>query len=505
MKRTIHILVGGAFFALTTYINAAPITWQAVRDVADDADVAVNGGVIKAYTFGSGNKPMVNGVAFQPFGSQTADQQSLGQDFNVGQDFNAFYINSALSEDYNSVLAGGVQDTANMEAAKPQTVTLNGLKAGRKYQVQLWVADNRSWPGVNPAFASEAETVQGSATDTNIPTLHWQGGDKGATAQTVTGTFTADKGEQTLTFTPTSGFFKGKNWFTSQLNALVLLDLSPGVPRPPKPALVKPVVTVKTLDDCNVVWNSPSKHPFGSMPLGNGDIGLNVWVDENGDLVFYISKVDAYDAGHLLPKLGRVRLRFEPKLDVKDFQQTLVLRDAAIEVKAGDVKLKVWVDANSPVIRVEGSSATPRTAVIAVESLRQLADAESALPGATTTRSGPACSLCATAWISVVTTAKSCSASTARSSWKRAGGIMSAASTGTRYPATCVTINWPRSSCLRSCASITSTPVSASFSTRCSCRARTNSLPTMPTGSRSAMPAARCLWKGSVVPRPTRG
>lgn len=45
------------------------------------------------------------------------------------------------------------------------------------------------------------------------------------------------------------------------------------------------------------------------MPLGNGDVGLNVWVDENGDLAFYISKVDAFDAGHYLPKLGRVRLR----------------------------------------------------------------------------------------------------------------------------------------------------------------------------------------------------
>jgi hypothetical protein len=54
----------------------------------------------------------------------------------------------------------------------------------------------------------------------------------------------------------------------------------------------------------NVVWNTPSESSFGSMPLGNGDIGLNVWVEKNGDLLFYISKVDAFDAGHLLPKLG---------------------------------------------------------------------------------------------------------------------------------------------------------------------------------------------------------
>ena len=60
----------------------------------------------------------------------------------------------------------------------------------------------------------------------------------------------------------------------------------------------------------NIVWDSPNRDSFGSMPLGNGDVGLNVWVEENGDLVFYISKVDAFDAGHRLPKLGRMRARF---------------------------------------------------------------------------------------------------------------------------------------------------------------------------------------------------
>ena len=41
------------------------------------------------------------------------------------------------------------------------------------------------------------------------------------------------------------------------------------------------------------------------MPLGNGDIGMNVWVEENGDLLFFISKTDSWsDAGRLL-KLGQ--------------------------------------------------------------------------------------------------------------------------------------------------------------------------------------------------------
>lgn len=58
----------------------------------------------------------------------------------------------------------------------------------------------------------------------------------------------------------------------------------------------------------NVVWNRPSKDSSGSMPVGNGDIGLNVWIEEDGDLLFYISKnrflVEHADAA-FIPSLGK--------------------------------------------------------------------------------------------------------------------------------------------------------------------------------------------------------
>ena len=44
------------------------------------------------------------------------------------------------------------------------------------------------------------------------------------------------------------------------------------------------------LNRCNVVWDSPSADCHGSMPIGNGDLAANVWVEPNGDLVFYLSK-----------------------------------------------------------------------------------------------------------------------------------------------------------------------------------------------------------------------
>ena len=44
----------------------------------------------------------------------------------------------------------------------------------------------------------------------------------------------------------------------------------------------------------NISWYTPGPTSAQSMPLGNADIGLNVWVDPNGDLEFYIGKTDAW-------------------------------------------------------------------------------------------------------------------------------------------------------------------------------------------------------------------
>jgi len=115
------------------------------------------------------------------------------------------------------------------------------------------------------------------------------------------------------------------------------------------------------MDQYNVVWDTPSKDSFGSMPIGNGDIGVNLWVKEDGDLFFYISKTDAWSENGRLLKLGRVRVKFLPNPFLKGmpFLQTLKLRQGEIEIHAGkgnsEMTLKVWVDANQPVIRVEAT------------------------------------------------------------------------------------------------------------------------------------------------------
>ena len=129
----------------------------------------------------------------------------------------------------------------------------------------------------------------------------------------------------------------------------------------------------------NVTWDSPSKDCSGSMPIGNGNIGLNVWVEENGDLLFYIGKTDAWGDNARLLKIGKVRIRLKPNPLQADslFRQTLDLKKGQITVevksKAGEgfpartAVLRLWIDANHPVIHVTIDSTEKLAATARIE------------------------------------------------------------------------------------------------------------------------------------------
>ena len=104
------------------------------------------------------------------------------------------------------------------------------------------------------------------------------------------------------------------------------------------------------LDRCNVTWTSPSRDSSGSMPLGNGDIGLNLWVEPDRDLLCYLSKTDAWCGTGRLLKVGRLRVSLDPNpfRAGLPFRQTLRLREGEIEIVAGAedqaVTLHIWVE-----------------------------------------------------------------------------------------------------------------------------------------------------------------
>jgi len=116
---------------------------------------------------------------------------------------------------------------------------------------------------------------------------------------------------------------------------------------------------------CNVVWDTPSPNASGSMPLGNGEVGLNVWVEPSGDLLFYVARTDAWDSHARLLKLGRIRLSIDPPLlgTGKPFRQELRLQQGAIHVEGGEpgrrARLALWADAHRPVVTIEGTTEVP--------------------------------------------------------------------------------------------------------------------------------------------------
>jgi fibronectin type 3 domain-containing protein len=123
-----------------------------------------------------------------------------------------------------------------------------------------------------------------------------------------------------------------------------------------------PADVLSQLNSYNEVWPSPSTNGSpGSMPIGNGDITANVWVENGGDLMMYIGKSDSWSEGTRLLKIGRTRIHFAPNpFSVgAPFNQTLDFYHGEIDIAAGQpdsqVNLRVWIDANQPVIRVEAT------------------------------------------------------------------------------------------------------------------------------------------------------
>ncbi|MGX1931024.1 DUF5703 domain-containing protein [Flagellimonas sp. 2504JD4-2] len=142
----------------------------------------------------------------------------------------------------------------------------------------------------------------------------------------------------------------------------------------------KPMYT----DAYNVVWSSPSDDHSGSMPIGNGDIGLNTWVEKNGDVSFYIGKLDSWgDNGRLL-KVGKIRVQSNPPIVFPgaDFRQELDLKSGTVKISSigkingEDVNfgLDIWVDANQPVIQLKQRGSIPVELKTSIEMWRTSKD-----------------------------------------------------------------------------------------------------------------------------------
>ncbi|MFZ5517944.1 MAG: DUF5703 domain-containing protein [Candidatus Zhuqueibacterota bacterium] len=124
-------------------------------------------------------------------------------------------------------------------------------------------------------------------------------------------------------------------------------------------------VTARSISQYDVVWDSPSADSKGSMPLGNGEIGLNVWAEKSGDIYVYLGRTDAWNGNHSLMKIGKVQFHITPNpfSDCDRFEQRLDLANGEIHISSSNrsnrLDMHVRVDANHPVIHVSAESTRP--------------------------------------------------------------------------------------------------------------------------------------------------
>lgn len=106
-----------------------------------------------------------------------------------------------------------------------------------------------------------------------------------------------------------------------------------------------------------VWWCDPAPDASGSVPIGNGDITANVWVDASGDVVFYVGKSDTWGEFGQLYKTGRLRVRLlgtdgVPILRGDSLHWGVRPADATFEAVSENGVCYVWVDANWPCLHV---------------------------------------------------------------------------------------------------------------------------------------------------------
>jgi hypothetical protein len=113
----------------------------------------------------------------------------------------------------------------------------------------------------------------------------------------------------------------------------------------------------------DVTWTTLGTNENDSMPIGNGDIAANVWTEQNGDIVLLIAKSDAWTELGKIVKLARVRVSLSPNpfAGSSNFSQTLRLEDGCIDLTNEGNLVRVWIDANHPVLHVESHLAQAAT------------------------------------------------------------------------------------------------------------------------------------------------
>lgn len=123
------------------------------------------------------------------------------------------------------------------------------------------------------------------------------------------------------------------------------------------------------MKEFDIEWTEQSRNASESMPLGGGNVGCNVWV-ENGQIFVYMAQSGWFDENNSLLKAGRIRITLDPCPFTEDFSQKLTLKCGDITIRSKDFKAELWVDREWDTLHIEISDSVKHTVTAAYETWR---------------------------------------------------------------------------------------------------------------------------------------
>ncbi|MGN0538932.1 MAG: DUF5703 domain-containing protein [Candidatus Fimenecus sp.] len=94
------------------------------------------------------------------------------------------------------------------------------------------------------------------------------------------------------------------------------------------------------------------KSSMDSIPLGNGDLGANIWASGN-EINILLSKTDAFSRLHRLLKTGYIKLRFQDGVLNENLDFHLVLEEGILKISNENIRAEIYADAFEPVYITE--------------------------------------------------------------------------------------------------------------------------------------------------------
>lgn len=126
----------------------------------------------------------------------------------------------------------------------------------------------------------------------------------------------------------------------------------------------------KTVRDYAFRYRGRMKTAMQSLPVGNGDIGANVWLAEDGRLHFLLSKTDAWSELCRLLKTAHLVLSVDPCPFADGAAFELSIEDGLLTVSAEGAVIRVFADAFAPCLRIRLTTEFPADVALRFENYR---------------------------------------------------------------------------------------------------------------------------------------